>query len=158
MAEEIFCDLFAVWMVGPAYTFAYVELLDLANIPSVASLPSGPKEHLQFHLRHPAHSCRLAQHMNYLKELGWRHIEGLRTHYIDVLKHAEGVKSTEYNFPSDSQKLAAATLPAFFRLLPTIQDALKAVVSGLDPGSADYVRLKDPSATTYIPVLCPLPF
>lgn len=27
-SEELFCDLFAIWLVGPCYALAYVELLD----------------------------------------------------------------------------------------------------------------------------------
>jgi hypothetical protein len=140
-AEEIFCDLFAVWMVGPAYVFAYVEIFDLANIPSLASLPSAPKEHLGFHLRHPADSCRLAQHVKFLKKLGWwAHVASLRTHYIDVLRYVEAIPRTEYKFTSDPAHLANLSLAAFFRLLPSIETAIKAVVLGLDAGATDYAR------------------
>lgn len=114
-AEEIFCDLFAVWMLGPAYVFAYIELLDLANIPSIASLPSAPKEHQRFHPRHPADSCRLSQHVKFLRKLGWwRHVEDYRTHYVDVLRHVEGIPRSEYEFISDPPRLAESTKAAFF--------------------------------------------
>jgi hypothetical protein len=140
-AEEIFCDLFAVWMMGPAYVFAYIEIFDLANIPSLGSFPSAPKEHLGFHLRHPADSCRLAQHVEFLKELGWwTHVASFKTHYIDVLRYVEGVLRTEYKFASDPPHLAKLTLAAFFRLLPSIEAAIKAVVRGLDAGATDYAR------------------
>lgn len=139
--EEVFCDLFAVWMVGPAYPFAYVELLDLANIPSVAALPSAPKEHLGFHPSHPADACRLTQHVKFLRKLGWwSHITRFKTNYIHVLRHAEGIAQTEYTFPSDRPLLSDPTKTAFFRLLPFIMDEVRSVVRGLDVGVAGYAR------------------
>jgi len=140
-AEEIFCDLFAVWMVGPAYAFAYIELLDLANLASVNSLPSAPKEHLGFGFRHPADSCRLAELVKFLKELGWwPSVGSLKTHYIDVLRHVETVSSNEYTFRSDSPQLASVTLGAFFRLLSSIEQAIRVIVQSLDAGSQNYTR------------------
>ena len=132
-AEEIFCDLFAVWMVGPAYVFAYIEIFDLANIPSLASLPSAPKEHLGFHPRHPADSCRLSQHVKFLKKLGWwAHVASFKTHYIETLHYVEGISPTEYKFASDQPHLADLTRNAFFRLLPSIGTAIKTVVHWIE--------------------------
>jgi hypothetical protein len=31
-SKELFCDLFAVYLVGPSYTIAYIELFDLLNL------------------------------------------------------------------------------------------------------------------------------
>jgi hypothetical protein len=42
--EEIFCDLFAIWLVGPAYSLAYIELFDLVKIIYVG--PAATKEDL----------------------------------------------------------------------------------------------------------------
>ena len=33
-AQEMFCDLFATWMIGPAYSYAYIEFFDLPRILS----------------------------------------------------------------------------------------------------------------------------
>jgi hypothetical protein len=140
-AEEIFCDLFAVWMVGPAYVFAYTEIFDLANIPAVALLSSAPKRHLEFHAHHPADACRLSEHAKSLKELGWLPlIASFKTHYIDVLSHVASIAQTDYNFTSDRPALEKLTVAAFFRLLHSVEDANRSVVQALQAGASDYAR------------------
>jgi hypothetical protein len=126
-------------MAGPAYVFAYIEILDLANIPSLASPPAAPKEHLGFHPRHPADSCRLAEHVRFLKELGWwTQIAGFKTHYIEALRYAAAISRSEYTFTSDPPHLGEATKRAFFDLLGPIKAEVKTLVHGLDPGAAGY--------------------
>lgn len=148
--EEVFCDLFAIWMVGPAYSFAYIELLDLANIASMASIPSAPKDHLGFQLRHPADSFRLAQHVKFLRHLGWwPHVAPLSTHHVDVLKHVETVPQAEYKFMTEPSHLAERTLKAFFCVLPSIEKAIELLVGGVDDGSSGYAALA-PSIEDYL--------
>lgn len=37
-AEELFCDLFATYLIGPSYSFAYVELFDVAKVSARQAL------------------------------------------------------------------------------------------------------------------------
>jgi hypothetical protein len=39
-AEELFCDLFAIWLIGPCYAFTYIELFGLTTILDPAA-PEG---------------------------------------------------------------------------------------------------------------------
>jgi hypothetical protein len=139
-AEEIFCDLFAVGMIGPAYVFAYIELLDLARIPTDPST-SSHEEYLSFGSSHPADFCRLAQHSAFLRDLGWWPlIAEFKTHYIHVLKQVEMVQSDAYIFHSDMPNLATSALKAFIYLMPDVKDVVVSVLAGLDSGVSAYKK------------------
>ena len=60
-AKELFCDLFAVQLIGPSYTLAYVELFDLPNLldrgGSVAISTARPP--MRFYDKHPSHPFRV---------------------------------------------------------------------------------------------------
>lgn len=140
-AEEIFCDLFALWMVGPAYAFAYIEIFDLANIPALAAIPSVPKRHLEFHTYHPPDAFRLSQHIRSLRQLGWWHeVAGFKSHYIDVLSFVESIPSTDYTFASERPHLADLSVRAFSRLLPRVEAANNSIIHGLEAGAMNYAR------------------
>jgi hypothetical protein len=137
-AEEIFCDLFALWMAGPAYCFAFIELLDLGRI----STPSGPglsREDLVFRPRHPAHSCRLGQQVLFLRTLGWyAHIASYKSNYIELLKDVEKLSPASYRFSYDKPHLEAQTVSAFISVLPYIMSTVEGVVGGLDCGVGEF--------------------
>lgn len=140
-AEEIFCDLFAMWMVGPAYAFAYIEIFDLARLAEAASMPLAPKEHLEFHPHHPADACRLGQLAGALKRLGWwPHVATFNTHYVNVFNYVESIPSVNYNFASERPDLAERSVAAFFRLIPSIESAITSRVNGLEAGAVEYAR------------------
>jgi hypothetical protein len=53
--EEIYCDLFALWLIGPCFTFSFIELFALSRLaPSVA--PAGVSPHLSGTAIQPWHS------------------------------------------------------------------------------------------------------
>jgi hypothetical protein len=140
-AEEIFCDLFALWIAGPAYAFAYIEVFDLARVPTGTYPAAPPREDLYFGQRHPADSCRLAQHVKFLTELGWwPHISNFTTHYIESLNYIATIPQADYKFQSDQPALEQGTVDAFFRLLPAVEDEVRSIVSVSDSGAADYGR------------------
>lgn len=139
--EEIFCDLFALWIVGPAYAFAYIELFDLSRTLGTGVSPS---EDLFFGPNHPADSCRLAQHVAFLQTLGWwPHVEKCASHFVDVLKHVAAIPESGYRFRTDLPvALETPTLPAFFRLLPSVLSSLQSLVGHLDSGVPQYAQFE----------------
>jgi len=63
--EELFCDLFAVRLVGPAYTLACVDqfrLLEDSQLPPSAT---------EFSMDHPADAFRLFHQTQALRKSGW---------------------------------------------------------------------------------------
>lgn len=62
--QEVFCDLFAVRLIGPAFTFASVELFGLLGL-------MGSTAQIQFRSSHPAQACRFSEHLRQLQADGW---------------------------------------------------------------------------------------
>lgn len=149
-AEETFCDLFAVWLIGPCYTLTYVELFGLTTIldPNEASgfnVTDGSKTFIR---SHPADLFRLKQHVQLLQRLGWwTEIEPLKSHFVDVLKSAITVTDNKFEFPTREKDSGHAhkTLRAFLGLAPfvagLIMDLTKdAEGKEIDCGLAEYKR------------------
>jgi hypothetical protein len=148
-AEELFCDLFAIRLVGPCYALAYVELFGLTTILNPAD-PSGyslTPESFIFSRSHPADLLRLKQHVSLLKgSIGWwKKVDDINSHYIDVLRVAASVADTVFVFPTEEkdQNYADATLQGFFILAPTLEKATAEVVGDLDPGVSGYEKFGD---------------
>lgn len=83
--EEIFCDLFAICLIGPAYSFALIELTGatlLADSPdTIVDMFHSFMEY------HPAEIARFYFHVMLHKKLGWwPEMEKISSPYVDVLK------------------------------------------------------------------------
>jgi len=147
-AEELFCDLFAILLVGPCYALAYVELFGLTTVlnpdPGVASGYSVTAESIIFSRSHPADLFRLKQHVALLQgNIGWwPKVSAIRSHYIDVLEAASSLPDDKFFFYTDEQPAAYCvdTLKGFFALAPTVQNTVSEITQGLDPGVRDYER------------------
>jgi len=139
-AEEVFCDLFAIWMAGPAYAFAYIELFDLMRM--VYSGPAITNDELQFSFSHPADAFRLSQQVSLLNTLGWwGKVQTFQTHYVRVLIHVSALPNSEYAFDRRSP-LAEKTLETFLNISPVVAGLVAAAVENtLDTGKDDFVRL-----------------
>ncbi len=84
-AEEIFCDLFAVRLLGPAYTFAYIELLNLMGV-------TDPKRVVNFSESHPADACRIREHLSRLQRDGWSEVlDSLNLEYVNFMKDLSSI-------------------------------------------------------------------
>jgi hypothetical protein len=133
-AQELFCDLFAIWMIGPAYSYAYIEIFDLPRVLS----PDGKAMDLEcgFNASHPSHIFRLQQQIELLKQLGWwRHIVKTKSHYSEVLQAIMNVDVSKFGFSlPENTSLGTDTLASFLLLCPHIHDVVTATVSGLDSG------------------------
>src|SRR5215472_6261323 len=61
--QEIFCDLFAIRLVGPAFSFAILEILGMLGFSM--------EKIVTFDLTHPAPAFRFAEHVRMLREDSW---------------------------------------------------------------------------------------
>ncbi len=145
-AEELFCDLFAVRLVGPCYSFAYVELFGLTTIlnPTSESGYSLTPESIIFSRSHPADLFRLKQHVALLQHSAgwWAKVGEIKSHYVDVLKAAAAISDVKFLFLTDEQNLdyANATLRGFFALAPEVEKVVTEVALDLDSGISEYER------------------
>src|SRR5216683_4561174 len=118
-AEELFCDTFAIWLVGPCYAFTYIEIFGLTTIlnPAIAAGFSITAGSALFSRSHPADLFRIKQHVLILKKLGWwNEVDSIKSHYVNVLRKATDVDDGAFDFPTTEQNYAHETLQAFLKL------------------------------------------
>jgi len=121
-AEETFCDLFALWVSGPAYSFASIELLSLLGMLGT----SGAKD---FDSEHPPFAFRFSEHYDQLKKhKWWAAIESMSADHPKLIKEMGAVDPKEYRY--EFQEL----VPAFLELRDAIRDLVKTTVGNRDPG------------------------
>jgi hypothetical protein len=148
-AEEIFCDLFAIWLTGPCYSLAYIELFGLtANLdPSVSSGFTARPGSVVFSRSHPADLFRLKQHISLLERLNWwKEVYPIKSHYIDILENAAKFSDLAFRFGSTEDD--SKTLKAFLKLVPHVTNLLVEVMKDsngneLDSGLTEYKKLNN---------------
>jgi hypothetical protein len=105
--EEIFCDLFAISLVGPAFTFAFAEMTSASLI--IDECGGGLTRSFEFGLSHPADVARFHLHMKYLQALGWwEPIQSWKSNSVELLKQCGRVSE---------QTIASSTIPPDVRKL-----------------------------------------
>ncbi len=67
--EEIFCDLFAISLTGPAFSFAFAEMTSAPLIAEEPLVAMG--KFFEFGRSHPADVARFYLHLRHLRSLGW---------------------------------------------------------------------------------------
>ena len=147
-AEELFCDLFATWLVGPCYSLMFVELFGLTTILDPAN-PNGytaTAGSTIFSRSHPADLFRIKEQVLLLQKLlWWNEVDAIQSHYVDVLRSSISVHEKKFTFQTTEQGYADETLKALFNLAPHVRSLAADVMkdstgSPLDCGVADYSR------------------
>lgn len=152
-AEELFCDLFAVWLIGPCYSFAYIELFGLTailddSVPSGFSVTAGAGSAI-FQPRHPADLLRLRQQVSLLKKLGWwQAVKAIKSHYVDVLTSSTKVSKGIFEYEDKDAPLAQETIKAFFILAPRVSERITEIMKDsegrrLESGLKSYLKFND---------------
>ena len=141
-AEELFCDLFAIWLIGPCYSLSYVELFGLTtNLdPSVKSGFSVTDKSVIFWRNHPADLFRIKQHVLLLQKLGWwNEVKAIRSHYVEILANAVELDEAilQVHTLDKSSDYADSTLHAFLLLAPRVMDLLADVMRNLNDQELD---------------------
>jgi len=96
--EELFCDAFAVRLVGFSFPFAFVELFDIAAVLDESARMPKSKGDLLFH-QYPPDLFRLKLQVSVLKTDGWwdtlkEKCEG--SHYLQTLETAGELSDEEF--------------------------------------------------------------
>jgi len=143
-SKELFCDLFAVCLIGSCYTFAYIELFDLPNLLDksdalATSRPGQPPIH--FYSLHPSHPFRVKYQTDLLKQLKWwPQIHNIDSRYVRVMDLLSALTDNDFIEAEDTRKLL---IDAFFKVIPEINTQLGRIVGGLDTGVHDFVQLRE---------------
>jgi hypothetical protein len=173
--QEIFCDLFALRLVGPAFSFAFVEMLGMLGFLSETATRFNPS--------HPAPACRFAEHIHILRhDLWWEAIANVDAEQKKQLETLASLPRRRYTFYIDErtrgpQKLVdgfldhvvpairklvlqvtpdnRAAVRRFKKVRSSIEDCLRAgvVPHSTDPGALDPVSIINATFCFYLTAL-----
>lgn len=130
--QEIFCDLFAIRLMGPAFSFALVEILGMLGFLS-------RKAAVKFSPTHPASACRFAEHVNMLEEDSWWNaISDIHADQKDLLKRLSDIPRTSYRFYVDDNTLGSQSLVEAF--VDFVIPAIRKLVREITPSPARAVK------------------
>ncbi len=131
-AEELFCDLFAVQLVGPCFAFAYIELYDQLQLLKFDGtlhrdrLRTG----LEFYATYPSHPFRVQRQAVMLKASAWwRHIQAMKTRHADLLERLANLAEDDHKDANGDKR---QQVEAFLAIIPTIVRFLGEVAGNLD--------------------------
>jgi len=134
--EEIFCDLFAVRLVGFCFSLAFVELFDVSTVLDENSVysPTRSLGKTEF-LMYPPDLFRLRQQVGVLKQdKWWDDLQRIDSHYVRTLEAAAALQEGDFGFVELKNYFTidpAIVLAAFFAVTPKIFDELDAITADL---------------------------
>jgi hypothetical protein len=135
-AEEAFCDLFAIWLIGPAYAFASIELLSLLNVLT-------PNDAKDFDTDHPCDAYRFSEHINQLEtHKWWDEIAGLDCEHPTLMKDIAAIDPATYTSYPPDPLFDNELIPAFLRLRQNIRNLVKNTVADCDSGLAGFKQVR----------------
>jgi hypothetical protein len=141
--EEIFCDLFAVRLIGPCYSYAYIEIFDLTNmLHSHGTLNrAAAAASLVFSDSHPSDLYRIRKQTGLLRKLGWwAEIRSSQSNARRILEHSANLRSGDFMVPS-LKRVEKEALDALEQIAVKIAAAVEDALAGLDCGIDEYIRL-----------------
>jgi hypothetical protein len=138
--EELFCDLFAVRLVGYCYSFAFIEFFDTSRVLDESGALTRYSGMTDFD-EYPPDLFRLQQQGELLKKDKWMdELSSAKCHYIDLLREIPKIKSTEFSLPTFQLTDASGVSVTFFTVLPTILTELDGITAGVPSGLEDWKK------------------
>ncbi len=147
--EEIFCDLFGIMLIGPCYTYAFIEAYDLSVVLDNygAILDEMVPRLLQFYETYPSFIFRLQQQSVLLRGLPWwDRIDQNPSRSCSLLKAIQGISMEKHVEGNQTQ---GANLRVLEAILPDIRQAIGVAFDGVDDGFTEFDRL-NPTVQNYL--------
>jgi hypothetical protein len=127
-SEETYCDLFALSLIGPAYSLASMELFNLL------ALLDKPDSLCWFSKEHPAEAYRFAEQLRYLQATGWWEASGEpRTEHHARIEALASKPEGSYTYPEVFAPLGDPLIQAFLRLRQRVRELVEETCGGLSP-------------------------
>lgn len=141
-AEEIFCDLFAVRLVGFCFCLAFVELYDVSMVLDENSAYSPRRSvGLTEFKEYPPDLFRLRQQVSVLKQdKWWPYVQQIDSHYVRTLEAAGELKEQNFKMQNYFNTDPGIILAAFFSIVPKISDKLDEITKGLMLGTDEWQK------------------
>lgn len=113
--EEIYCDRFAIGLIGPAFSLSYIELFDVAGVVENDQVN-------EFSDTHPSDACRFHEHAEQLERAGWLLLlENQGGTYAELIRELHRIPEDRYDFASEEKPdLARPVLEAFLEVKPQV--------------------------------------
>lgn len=140
-AEEIFCDLFGIMLIGPCYTYAFIEAYDLSVVldSSGAILDEMVPRLLQFYDTYPSFIFRLQQQSVLLRGLPWwDRIDQNPSRSCSLLKAMQRISMETH---VEANKPQGANIRILEAILPAIRHAIGIAFDKVDDRFAEYSQL-----------------
>lgn len=150
-AKEIFCDLFAVRLIGPSYSFAYIELFDLPNLlnkDGALILGENANPPILMYRSHPSHPFRVKEQAELLKGEGWWDlIKDLDSRQCTVLRALLELNPDTFIEAEDAAGGERTPfVKALFDVRPQVKKQVGNVTNGIDSRLQEYRFLCTPIA------------
>lgn len=130
--QEIFCDLFAIRLIGPAFSFAFVEMLGMLGFLA-------EKQTLRFNPTHPAVAFRLSEHLNMLRrDSWWQAIDHVQADQKTLLETLASIPRSKYEFYIEENATGLKELVDGF--LDDVVPAIRKLVVGITPDPTSAVN------------------
>jgi hypothetical protein len=150
-AKEIFCDLFAVRLIGPSYSFAYIELFDLPNLlnkDGTLILGENASPPILMYQSHPSHPFRVKEQAELLRGEGWWDlIKDLDSRQCTVLRALLELNPDAF---IEAEDAAGGESSPFIKALvdvkPQVKNQVGNVTNGIDSRLQEYKLLCKPIA------------
>ena len=134
--QEIFCDLFAIRLLGPAFSFSFIEMLGMLGFLSNATS-------IRFNPTHPAPACRLAGHVEMLRaDTWWAAISDINPDQKKVLEKLAKIPSSRYRFYVDERKTGPQVLVTVFLdvAIPAIRKLVRDITSSAGSSAKQFTK------------------
>ena len=140
--QETFCDLFAICLIGPAFSFAFSQLQAASLL--IGRQEGEPDEFYRFEWEHPADVARFHNHQKLLEKIGWWvKIENWSSSPVQVLR-ACSEPATLFTIEIDELLPEAVTqkrlLQCYDELCSWLIDYVPSRVKGHDRDVATFER------------------
>jgi dCTP deaminase len=137
--EELFCDLFAVRLVGFCFSLAYVQLFDVATVLDEGGQFDKSRAVTQlFFSGYPPDLYRLKLQATVLSADGWWEtlkLDAAASHYIQTLVVAHGLSDSEFIFPKINSNRGELK-DVLNEIIPGIMSALNDATDKIPNGAA----------------------
>jgi hypothetical protein len=136
--QEVFADLVALRLAGPAFTFALIEVFNLLG------LQDEPQQ-VKFNESHPSSALRLNQHLELLKDEGWWDtLKDLDAGHRELLEELAGKahKSTLY-LDGKPAKVDPGFVAAFRTVLPEIRSLVAGITINTGASATEFTEARD---------------
>jgi len=127
--QEVFCDLLALYLVGPAFSFALVEIFALLGSLS-------REKRVTFSQEHPAPAFRFAEHVEFLRNgcKWWSAIADVKPDQKKLLLEFSEISRRQYTVYEDDVPKALIA-PFLDTIVPRIRELVRGIAPDATPAA-----------------------